>query len=179
MVDCKWFSLKVITGKENSVKEFIEDKKAEFGITDEIKDVYISIKKKIDIVEGKKKIKEKNEYPGYIFIDADMDDQKVIDLLKITPNLWGYKYSSAKSGLSDHPLSHQDIDKLFGKTKTNEPQNENYLVGDIVKIINGPFSNFEGKIISIDKKNQSMGLNVSIFSRDTQIEVLFADVEKI
>ena len=108
-----------------------------------------------------------------------MDDQKVIDLLKITPNLWGYKYSSAKSGLSDHPLSHQDIDKLFGKTKTNEPQNENYLVGDIVKIINGPFSNFEGKIISIDKKNQSMGLNVSIFSRDTQIEVLFADVEKI
>ena len=61
MIDCKWFSLRVKTGKENSVKEFIENKKTEFGITDEIKDVYISIKKKIDIVEGKKKIKEKNE----------------------------------------------------------------------------------------------------------------------
>ena len=170
MIDCKWFSLRVKTGKENSVKEFIENKKTEFGITDEIKDVYISIKKKI---------KEKNEYPGYIFINADMDDQKVIDLLKITPDLFGHKYSSAKPGLSNQPLSRKDIDKLFGKTKTNEPQYENYLVGDIVKIINGPFSNFEGKIISIDKKNQSMSLNVSIFSRDTQIEVLFADVEKI
>ena len=78
MVNCEWFTLRVKTGKENSVKEFIENKKTEFGITDEIKDVYISIKKEIDIVEGKKKIKEKNEYPGYIFINADMDDQKVI-----------------------------------------------------------------------------------------------------
>ena len=115
---------------------------------------------------------------GYIFINADMDDQKVIDLLKITPDLFGHKYSSAKPGLSSQPLSRKDIDKLFGTTKANEPQYKNYLVGDIVKIISGPFSNFEGKIISIDEKNQSMVVNVSIFSRDTQIEVLFADVEK-
>ena len=120
----------------------------------------------------------KNEYPGYIFINADMNDQKVIDLLKITPDLFGHKYSSAKPGLSSQPLSRKDIDKLFGTTKANEPQYKNYLVGDIVKIISGPFSNFEGKIISIDEKNQSMVVNVSIFSRDTQIEVLFADVEK-
>ena len=178
MVNCEWFTLRVKTGKENSVKEFIEKEKTEFGIIDEIKDIYIPIKKKIDIVEGKKRIKEKNEYPGYIFINADMNDQKVIDLLKITPDLFGHKYSSAKPGLSSQPLSRKDIDKLFGTTKANEPQYKNYLVGDIVKIISGPFSNFEGKIISIDKKNQSMGLNVSIFSRDTQIEVLFADVEK-
>ena len=178
MVNCEWFTLRVKTGKENSVKEFIEKEKTEFGIIDEIKDIYIPIKKKIDIVEGKKKIKEKNEYPGYIFINADMDDQKVIDLLKITPDLFGHKYSSAKPGLSSQPLSRKDIDKLFGTTKANEPQYKNYLVGDIVKIISGPFSNFEGKIISIDEKNQSMVVNVSIFSRDTQIEVLFADVEK-
>ena len=179
MVNCEWFTLRVKTGKENSVKEFIEKEKTEFGIIDEIKDIYIPIKKKIDIVEGKKRIKEKNEYPGYIFINADMNDQKVIDLLKITPDLFGHKYSSAKPGLSSQPLSRKDIDKLFGTTKANEPQYKNYLVGDIVKIISGPFSNFEGKIISIDEKNQSMVVNVSIFSRDTQIEVLFADVEKI
>lgn len=178
MVNCEWFTLRVKTGKENSVKEFIEKEKTEFGIIDEIKDIYIPIKKKIDIVEGKKRIKEKNEYPGYIFINADMNDQKVIDLLKITPDLFGHKYSSAKPGLSSQPLSRKDIDKLFGTTKANEPQYKNYLVGDIVKIISGPFSNFEGKIISIDEKNQSMVVNVSIFSRDTQIEVLFADVEK-
>ena len=178
MVNCEWFTLRVKTGKENSVKEFKEKEKTEFGIIDEIKDIYIPIKKKIDIVEGKKRIKEKNEYPGYIFINADMNDQKVIDLLKITPDLFGHKSSSAKPGLSSQPLSRKDIDKLFGTTKANEPQYKNYLVGDIVKIISGPFSNFEGKIISIDEKNQSMVVNVSIFSRDTQIEVLFADVEK-
>lgn len=178
MDNCKWYTLKVKTGKENFVKDFIEEKKANFGITNEIKDVFISIKKKIDIVDGKKKIKEKNEYPGYIFINADINNQKVIDLLKITPDLFGHKYSSGKPGLSSYPLSRTDIDKLFEKTKANEPQCENYLVGDIVKITKGPFTNFEGKIISIDEKNQSMVVNVSIFSRDTQIEVLFSDVEK-
>ena len=67
MVNCEWFTLRVKTGKENSVKEFIEKEKTEFGIIDEIKDIYIPIKKKIDIVEGKKRIKEKNEYPGIYF----------------------------------------------------------------------------------------------------------------
>ena len=175
-VNLRWYVLKVRNGKEKEVKSFLESKKNIFGAETVLDEVFINTKEYATITRGKKKIVEENQYRGYIFLHTDMTDQRVINLLKNTPNI----AKIGKDAKDRFVLPQMDVDRIFKKT-TDTQNNKNaqniFVVGNTIKIKEGCFAGFYGKIISVDTKTQSLLLTVSVFSRDTEVRVTFSDVE--
>lgn len=175
-VSLRWYVLRVRNGKEKEVKAFLESKKSVFGAEEVLDEVFINTKEYIRIIRGKKKIVEENQYRGYIFLHTDMTDQRVINLLRSTPNI----VKVGQNSKDRFVLSQMDVDRVFKtsvKQENGEAVKESFVVGNTVKIKEGPFAGFNGKIVNIDDKTQSLLLTVSVFSRNTEVKVSFSDVE--
>lgn len=174
-VDLQWYVLRVRGGKEKEVKAFLESKRGIFDAEKVLDEVFINTREYARIIRGKKKIVEENQYRGYIFVHTDMSDQRVINLLKNTPHIVKVGPNSKERLM----LTKRDVDKLFKKTNDGQEGNVQniFVVGDTVKIKEGCFTGFHGKIVSIDHKTQHLILIVSVFSTNTEVRVSFSEVE--
>ncbi|PIR90345.1 transcription termination/antitermination factor NusG, partial [bacterium (Candidatus Gribaldobacteria) CG10_big_fil_rev_8_21_14_0_10_33_41] len=142
---------------------------------DKIFDVLVPKEKKIKIKNGKRKIVEEKIYPGYVLVEMIVTDDSWY-VVRNTPRVTGF----IGSGTTPVPVSLQEIEILKKRTGLETPEYKiEFSVGGLVKVTDGPFKGFEGKISEIDKERGKLKVLVNIFGRDTPVEIDSLQVKKI
>ena len=176
----KWYVLRVMGGKERKTVSFIEKEIDRLNMQDFVSQILVPTEKVYQIRNGKKVSKEKNFFPGYILVEANLVGE-VPHALKNVTNVLGF-LGSTKGG-KPVPMRKAEINRILGKVDdmalSEEQVNIPFVVGETVKVIDGPFNSFHAEIEVIDEQKKKLKLMVKIFGRKTPLELNFMQVEKI
>jgi transcriptional antiterminator NusG len=175
----KWYVLRAIGGKEKKVKEYIENEIANGDLKDFVDQVLIPTEKVYQIRNGKKISKERNFFPGYVLIEAALVGE-VAHTLRNFPNVIGF-LGDTKGG-DPVPMRQNEVNRILGRVdelaENDEEINVPFVVGETVKVIDGPFNGFNGTIEGINEEKKKLQVMVKIFGRKTPLELSFMQVEK-
>ena len=175
-----WYVLRVMGGKEKKTVSFIEKEIERLGMQDFVAQILIPTEKIYQIRKGKKVSKERNFFPGYVLVEANLIGE-VPHVLKNVTNVLGF-LGATKGGVPV-PMRKSEINRILGKVDEMALTDENisipFLVGETVKVIDGPFNSFNAEIEGIDEQKKKLKLMVKIFGRKTPLEMNFMQVEKI
>jgi transcriptional antiterminator NusG len=175
----KWYVLRAIGGKEKKVKEYIENEIANGDLKGYVEQVLIPTEKVYQIRNGKKISKERNFFPGYVLIEAALVGE-VTHLLRNIPNVIGFLGDT--TGGDPVPMRQNEVNRILGRVdelaETEEELNIPFVVGETVKVIDGPFNGFNGTIEEINEEKKKLQVMVKIFGRKTPLELSFMQVEK-
>ncbi len=175
----KWYVLRAIGGKEKKVKEYIDNEIANGELKGFVDQVLIPTEKVYQIRNGKKISKERNFFPGYVLIEAALVGE-VAHTLRNFPNVIGF-LGDTKGG-DPVPMRQNEVNRILGRVdelaETDEELNIPYVVGETVKVIDGPFNGFNGTIEEINEEKKKLQVMVKIFGRKTPLELSFMQVEK-
>lgn len=178
--DTKWYVLRVISGKEKKVKEYL-DKEVEInGWTKAILQILCPVEKVFKVQSGKKVLREKILFPGYLMLEAE-DGKLNDDMIQTIKNVTNVIHFLGK----DHPTSlrKSEVNKMFGKMDEVSEQGigyaEPYIVGETVRITDGPFNDFNGTVEEVNEEKKKLKVVVKIFGRATPVELSYMQVEKI
>jgi len=175
-----WYVLRVMGGKEKKTVSFIEKEIDRLGMNDFISQILVPTEKVYQIRNGKKVSKERNFFPGYVLVEANLVGE-VPHVLKNVTNVLGF-LGATKGGIPV-PMRKSEINRILGKVDamalTDEHINIPFIVGEAVKVIDGPFNSFNAEIEGIDEQRKKLKLMVKIFGRKTPLELNFMQVEKI
>jgi len=174
--ELRWYVVRTFSGHENKVKNMVD---AELGNNDrlraKIENVLVPTEKVFEVKDGKKKSKTKNFFPGYILVQADLDNQ-VKDFILNTPSVMGFLGTKN----NPNPLQPEEVKRIVGRITQDESTERMETIfrnGDIVKIIDGPFNNFSGTIQEVNEEKMKIKVMVSIFGRKTPVEIDFVQAE--
>ena len=179
----EWYVVRAIGGKEQKVKEYIEAEIRHNHLEDYISQVLIPTEKVYTIRNGKKISKEKVSYPGYVLVEAAFVGQIPI-IIRNTPNVLGFLGDTKEDSrqMKATPLRPQEVSRILGRVdELNEMEEEQaipFVVGESVKVTDGPFSSFQGTIESVNNEARKLVVSVKIFGRKTPMELSFTQVEK-
>jgi transcriptional antiterminator NusG len=175
----KWYVVRAISGKEAKVKEYIESEVNHLGYQDFVSNILIPTERVFQIRNGKKISKERNYFPGYVLIEAALVGE-IPHMIKNVPNVIGFL--GAEKGGDPLPLRMAEVNRILGKVDELAEQGEfvniPYIVGETVKVIDGPFNSFSGVIEEINEEKKKLKVMVKIFGRKTPLELGFMQVEK-
>ena len=175
----KWYVLRAIGGKEKKVKEYIENEIANGDLKGFVDQVLIPTEKVYQIRNGKKISKERNFFPGYVLIEAALVGE-VAHTLRNFPNVIGF-LGDTKGG-DPVPMRQSEVNRILGRVdelaENDEELNIPFVVGETVKVIDGPFNGFNGTIEEINEEKKKLQVMVKIFGRKTPLELSFMQVEK-
>jgi len=175
----KWYVVRAITGQEKRVKHSIEvelerDNKLSF-----VPEILIPTEKVYLVKDGKKVIKERNAFPGYILVRADFSDAEVMPLIKSVSGVVGFLGSKD----TPVPLRQSELNRILGTadelTETEATNDEHFLVGEAVKVIDGPFNEFDGIVEEVQDEKRKLKVMVKIFGRRTPLELNYNQVQKL
>ena len=175
----KWYSLRVISGKEKQIKDRLELEINRSGWQDIVSQIIVPTEKVYKIRSGKKVIIERNVLPGYILlmIDADRFSGEIIRTLSNLPNVMHFLGRDKPVWMSD-----AEANRLLGKVdeshQIGEELLEPFLIGETIKITDGPFNGFIGDITEVNESNKTLKVIVKIFGRGTEVELSFVQAEK-
>ena len=172
----KWYSLRVISGKEKSTKENILFEAEAQSMADFIDDIFVPFEKVIEMRNNKKEVKEKLFFPGYVLINMDLNKETRY----MIENINGVLSFVGPKGGDPVPLRDDEIKRIFGEVEDKDGREiieVSFLKGDNVKIISGPFVDFNGVVEEINEDKQKVKVIVSIFGRPTPVELDFFQVE--
>jgi len=176
----KWYVVRAIGGQENKVKTYIENEVSRLGLSDYVDQVLVPTEKVIQIRAGKKVNKEKVYFPGYIMVQANLVGE-LPHVIKSVTGVIGF-LGETKGG-DPVPLRKTEVNRMLGKVDELAVQNENvaipYILGETVKVIDGPFNGFDGTIENINEEKRKLEVMVKIFGRKTPLELSYMQVEKI
>lgn len=180
----KWYALKVLSGREKKIKSHLEAELARKELKSYVTQMLIPSEKVYELRAGKKRIKERNFFPGYIMVCAELSDGRVVHVVKDVPGVLGFL--GAKSwGLSriPVPLRKAEVDRILGRVNEAEDEGlgpkKRFIIGEMVKVIDGPFSSFSGSIQEIFEDRKKLNIMIKIFERNTPIELSYMQVEKL
>ena len=163
------------SGYEESVAENLRQRIETMDMEDKIFDVVIPTEKKIKIKNGKRKTVIEKIFPGYLLVEMIVTDDSWY-VVRNTPNVTGF----VGSGTTPTPVSEAEVKSLFKRMGQEEPKFKiDVSEGSPVKIVDGPFKGFEGKVTSIDEARGKVKILVSMFGRETPIELDFLQIKKI
>lgn len=175
----KWYVLRTVGGKEKKVKEYIENEITNAGLQEYISQVLIPTEKVYQIRNGKKISKERNFFPGYILIEAALVGE-IPHMLKNITNVIGF-LGDTKGG-EPVPMRQSEVNRILGRVdqmaEADAEVNIPYVVGETVKVTDGPFNGFNGIIEEINEEKKKLKVMVKIFGRKTPLELSFMQVEK-
>ncbi len=173
----KWYVVKAISGKEKKVKELIESEINYQHLSDYISQVLIPTEKIYQVRKGKKISKERNYFPGYVLIEALLVGE-VAHILKNIPGVLGFLGSKGEP----IPMRQSEVNRILGKvdelSEKGEEISEPFIVGESVRVIDGPFNSFSGVIEEVNEEKKKLKVMVKIFGRKTPLELGFVQVEK-
>lgn len=178
--DSKWYVLRIVSGKERKVKEYLDKEIRRSGWNDAVLQILCPIEKIFKVVNGKKVLREKSLFPGYIMVETveGKFNDTMIQAIQSTTNVIHFLGK-------EHPIAlrKSEVNKMFGKMDEVSEQGigiaEPYIVGETVKIIDGPFNDFAGNVEEINEEKKKLTVIVKIFGRDTPVELSYTQVEKI
>ena len=175
----KWYVLRTIGGKEKKVKEYIENEVANMGLQEFVSQVLIPTEKVYQIRNGKKVAKERNFFPGYVLIEASLVGE-IAHMLRNITNVIGF-LGDTKGG-DPVPMRQSEVNRILGKVDELQESGEEFdtpfVVGETVKVTDGPFNGFNGTIEVINEEKKKLQVMVKIFGRRTPLELSFMQVEK-
>ena len=170
-----WYVLHTYSGYEDAVAKNLKQRIESLGMEDKIFNVIVPKEKKIKIKNGKRKTVEEKVYPGYVLVEMIVTDESWY-VVRNTPRVTGF----LGAGTTPIPVSKKDIDELMGKMEANVPEfTIDVVVGDSVKINDGPFKGFEGKVSEIDQERGKIKVLVNMFGRDTPVELDSLQIKKV
>lgn len=174
----KWYVVRAVSGKEKKVKQYIETEIGRLGMNDYVSQVLIPTEKIYQIKNGKKVSKERSFFPGYILIEAAL----VGEIPHTIKNIQGViGFLGDKNG-DPVPLRMQEVNRILGKVdqlaEADAEINIPFIVGETVKVIDGPFNSFSGIIEEINEEKKKLKVMVKIFGRKTPLELSYMQVEK-
>ncbi len=170
-----WYAVHTYSGYEDAVARNLRQRIESMGMEDKIFTVLVPTEKKIKIKGGKRRTVEEKIYPGYVLVEMIVTDDSWY-VIRNTPRVTGF----VGSGTTPTPLSAEEIDVLMGRMGEAEPKHKVDLTpGDAVKITDGPFKDFEGKVGEIDEERGKVKVMVSIFGRETPVELDFLQVRRV
>ena len=164
----KWYVVRAISGKEKKAKEYIESEMAKRGWSEDVPQVLIPTEKVYAIRNGKKVVKDRNYFPGYVLIEADLREE-IIPVIQNVPNVLDFLRES--DGGKPIPMRQHEVNRILGN-------GDAYLVGESVKVIDGPFSSFAGIVEEVNDEKKKLKVTVKIFGRKTPLELSYSQVEK-
>ncbi|MEW6714373.1 MAG: transcription termination/antitermination protein NusG [Nitrospirota bacterium] len=169
-----WYVVHTYSGYEEKVKAIIEDNAKRRGLSDKITQILIPTEKVIELKSGKKKETTKKFYPGYILINLELDDETWA-LVNSTPRVTGFV-----GGENPVPLLQEEIDDIKQQIEKGPAAQvkAQFDRGETVRIIDGAFSNFNGYVDEVDIDHSKLRVMVTIFGRQTPVELNFLQVEK-
>ena len=175
----KWYSLRVISGKEKKIKERIEQEVQRNGWKDFITQILVPTEKVYKIRSCKKVVSERNILPGYILVEADPDrfSGEIVQSIANIPNVIHFLGRN-----NPIPMRESEANRMLGKVDESQDVGEAliepFIVGETVKIIDGPFNEFVGDIQEVNEEKKKLKVIVKIFGRGTEVELNFMQVEK-
>lgn len=176
-LEYKWYVVRAISGQEKKVKNYIENELFKAGLSDYVPEVLIPMEKVYQIKNGKKSSKERSFFPGYILIQANLTGE-VPSIITGINGVVGFL------GPKDNPtpLRMSEVNRILGtvdeQTERGETMVEPFIVGETVKVNDGPFSGFSGVIEEVHEEKKKLKVMVKIFGRKTPLELNYVQVEK-
>lgn len=176
----KWYVVRVVSGQENKVKTYIENEIARLGFSGYIEDVLVPTEKVVQIRNGKKINKERVYFPGYVMIKANLGGE-IAHIIKSVTGVIGF-LGETKGG-DPVPLRKAEVNRMLGKVDELSAKTDAvaipYVLGETVKVIDGPFNGFNGTVEKINEEKRKLEVMVKIFGRKTPLELSYMQVEKI
>ena len=170
-----WYVLHTYSGYEDNVCRNLKQRIDSMGMEDKIFDVLVPKEKKIKIKNGKRKTIEERIFPGYVMVEMIVNDDSWY-VVRNTPNVTGF----VGSGTTPTPISEEEMNMLKKRMGVSEPKYKiDVIQGDVVKIVDGPFKDFDGKVDGIDEEKGKVKVLVQMFGRETPLELDFLQIKKI
>ncbi len=170
-----WYAIHTYSGYENAVARNLKQRIESLGMEDKIFNVIVPTEKKVKIKGGKRNTIEEKIYPGYVLVDMVVTDDSWY-VVRNTPRVTGF----IGSGVIPVPLDSKEVEELFSRMDSDSVKHKIELViGESVQIADGPFKDFEGKVSEIDEDRGKVKVLVSMFGRETPVELDFLQVKRI
>lgn len=170
-----WYVIHTYSGYEESVAKNLKQRVESLGMEDKIFNIIVPKEKKIKIKDGKRSVVEEKIYPGYVLVEMVVTDDSWY-VVRNTPNVTGF----VGAGTTPIPVSKEEIDGLTKRMGVEKPQYKiGVRIGDLVKITDGAFKDFEGKISEVDEERGKVKVLVNIFGRDTPVELDSLQIKKL
>lgn len=183
--DTKWYVLRVVSGKERKVKEYLDKDIIRSGWQEIIKQIFLPMEKVYKVQNGKKVMREKNYFPGYVMmevLEGKLNDDMVQHISNIS-NVMHFLTDGKGSKGNIICLRKAEVNKMLGKVdEMNDmgvTMSEPFIVGETIKIIEGPFNDFNGVIEDVNDEKKKLKVTVKIFGRSTPVELNYMQVEKL
>jgi len=171
----KWYVIHIQTSYEGRVKQALEQRVKSLGVEDKIFDIVIPTREIIVVKKGKKTKATEKVFPGYILVNMILDDDSWL-VVRTTEGVTGF----VGAGLKPTSISDKEVEAIMKFVKQEQPKfKSKFSVGEAVKITDGPFSDFLGSIQEIDEEKGKIKVLVSIFDRETPVELDFLQVTKL
>lgn len=173
----RWYAVHTYSGYEDAVARYLKQRVESLSMGDKIFNVIVPKEKKIKIKAGKRKIIEEKIYPGYVLVDMILSEDSWY-VVRNTPRVMGFV---GPDSTKPTPLSRDEVEYLMKKIEGEKEAKfkMEYAPGDLVKIIDGPFRDYEGKILEVDEEHGRVKASVPVFGRDTNVEIDSIQIQKI
>ncbi|TYP58727.1 transcription termination/antitermination protein NusG [Thermosediminibacter litoriperuensis] len=170
-----WYVIHTYSGYENKVKANLEKRVESMGMQDKIFRVLVPVEEEVEIKNGKKKVTQRKIFPGYVLVEMIVTDDSW-HVVRNTPGVTGF----VGTGNKPIPLQESEVKAILKQMGIEEPKPRiDVDVNQNVKVVSGPFENFVGKVLEINQEKQKVKVLISMFGRETPIELDFNQVEKI
>lgn len=170
-----WYAVHTYVGYENAVVRNLKQRIDSFGMQDKIFDALVPVEKKIKIKGGKRVEEEEKIYPGYVLVDMIVTDDSWY-VVRNTPRITGF----VGAGVNPVPVSETEMAELKRRMSSDTAKHSIGIdVGDVVNVIDGPFKDTEGKVSEVDEERGKIKVMVSMFGRETPVELDSLQVKKI
>lgn len=170
-----WYAIHTYAGYENAVARNLKQRIESLGMEDKIFNVIVPTIKQAKVKGGKRVVEEEKIYPGYVLVDMVVDDDSWY-VVRNTPRVTGF----IGSGVVPVPLNNDEVRDLFSKMGDDSVKHRiELVVGESVQIADGPFRDLEGKVSGVDEERGKVRVLVSMFGRETPVELDFLQVKRI
>jgi len=173
----EWYIVQTQTGQEYKVKQLLESAVEQSRLSEHIKEVFVPTEKVTEVKSGKKKVSERKFYPGYLPVQMDLNDDTWL-LIRKTPGVIRF----LSSGDKPVPLNEEDVFKIRQQSEERIEQPRPKVVfekGETVRVVEGPFTNFNGKVEEVSLEKGKVKALLTIFGRQTPVELEFWQVERM
>jgi transcriptional antiterminator NusG len=184
MAELKWYVVRSVSGQEKKAKTYMETEIGRHNLQDLLPQVLIPVEKVFEMRNGKKRVRERNLYPGYIIIHSDLTHGEVQNIITSTPGVIGFlgDKETKTTNAKPVPLSLNEVNRLLGVVDEAEEKSAEietpFTVGELVKVIDGPFNGFSGNVNEVFEERKKLNVIVKIFGRAQPVELSYTQVEK-
>jgi transcriptional antiterminator NusG len=171
-----WYAVHTYSGYEEAVARYLRQRVDSLEMNDKIFNIVVPKEKRVKVKNGRRQVTEEKIYPGYVLVDMVLTEDSWY-VVRNTPRVTGFVGSD---NTTPTPLSREEVDSLLSRASKEESKfNVDLSIGDLVKVIDGPFKDYDGKVAGIDEEKGRIKVMVPVFGRDTAVELDSLQVKKV